>query len=278
MGSRPAFAALGGSMTAEPIDADADGGASPAHAYPYAYARESDEPDAEMGSAAVVASAVIASAVIEPDAQVEPEVVATDIAAAESVTAEPAAAASDTAVPEGEPEAEPESEPGLSDAAMAELGIVATRKRPAGKRGSAPPVEAPVETAEPETAEPAAASAALVDEPAEEPAAASSEPVPLFLPGTYTVGAADNEEPAIKKDGAPATAARAAAMTAGYAPTARAVFVPPPPDVIEDELAYRIGVRGARRPEQTSTDVAAGPEALAPILPTVETELMAGAA
>ena len=61
-------------------------------------------------------------------------------------------------------------------------------------------------------------------------------------------------------------------MTAGYAPTARAVFVPPPPDVIEDELAYRIGVRGARRPEQPSTDVTAGPEALAPILPTVETE------
>ena len=275
MGSRPAFAALGASFAAEPVDGDTED-ASPAHAYPYAYARESDEPDAEIGSA-VVASAAVASAVLEPEATIEPEVVEADMAPAESVTNEPDAAESDAAILE--PETEPESEPGLSDAAMAELGIVASRKRPAGKRGSVPPVEVPVETAEPvqtaepEIVEPAAASAEPVDEPADERAAASSEPVPLFLPGTYTVGAADHEEPAIKRDDAPATAARAAAMTAGYAPTARAVFVPPPPDVIEDELAYRIGVRGARRPSPgTATEAAEGPEALAPILPTVETE------
>ena len=112
----------------------------------------SDEPDAEIGSA------VVASAVIERDAPIEPEVVETDMAAAASDTPEPDAAESDTAVPVPDPELE--SEPGLSDAAMAELGIVASGKRPAGKRGSAPPVEEPVETAEPETVEPAAAAAA----------------------------------------------------------------------------------------------------------------------
>jgi chitodextrinase len=283
MGSRPGFAAFGAPVAVELIG-DSELGpddASPAHPYAYAYARESDAPDSEIESAEIqsaeIGSAAVASAVLEPEATIEPEVVEADMAPAESVTTEPDAAESDTAIPE--PETEPESEPGLSDAAMAELGIVASRKRPAGKRGSAPTVEepvetaVPVETAEPETVEPAAASAGPVDEPAEEPAAASSEPVPLFLPGTYTVGAADAEEPAIKRDDAPATAARAAAMTAGYAPTARAVFVPPPPDVIEDELAYRIGVRGARRPSQSmAVEAADGPEALAPVLPTVETE------
>ena len=180
-----------------------------------------------------------------------------------------------TAEPEAAAEPELETEPGLSDAAMAELGIDTKRKRRFGRGVAAaaavspPPVVEPAPTDE-SAAEPAAAAAtAAVDAPAE-PAGAAAEPVPLFLPGTYTEGAADLEEPAVRRVDAPT---RAAAMTAGYAPTARAVFVPPPPEAIEDELAYRIGVRGARRPEQAATEVASGPEALAPVLPTVETEV-----
>jgi PKD domain-containing protein len=258
MGSRSGFAAIV-PVTVELIgdsDVSADD-ASPAHPYAYAYARESDAPDSEIESVAIAPAVAVADHEAEPDPEVQPEV---------DLEAEAEAGR--------EPEAHPE--PGLSDAAMAELGIVTKRKRRFGKGAAAaapvspPPVE--VAWSDESAAEPAPAvtAAAAVDEAAEPAAAATAEPVPLFLPGTYTEGAADLEEPAIKRDDAPT---RAAAMTAGYAPTARAVFVPPPPDVIEEELAYRIGVRGARRPEQAATEVADGPAALAPVLPTVETEV-----
>ena len=277
MGSRPGFAALA-PVTVEligdtraPDDELGPADASPAHPYAYAYARESDAPDSELESIVIESAVLVADPATEP----EPE-----------IAAEPALATEPEHELEPEPEAEPavaadpelEPEPGLSDAAMAELGIGTKSKRRFGRGAAAaaaaaavspPPVVEPVSSDE-SAAEPAAATAAaaVVDAPAE-PAAASTEPVPLFLPGTYTEGAADLEEPAIRRSDAPT---RAAAMSAGYAPTARAVFVPPPPDVIEDELAYRIGVRGARRPEQAATEVASGPEALAPVLPTVETE------
>ena len=72
-----------------------------------------------------------------------------------------------------------------------------------------------------------------------------------------------------------APAAKAtAAMVAGYAPVARAIVRPPEPDGIEDELAYRIGIPGAKRPERPAViEVAGGQEVVVPVLPTVETEV-----
>jgi PKD domain len=299
MGSRPSFAALGAPVAAEPVVVpEGERAAAPADEDPapaYAYIRASDEPDAEPDSMVVGPVATVVKSEADVEAEVEPDA---------EPEAEPDA--------ETEAQADPDAEPayGLSDAAMAELGIVVSRLRSGSRHAAVPqPVEmaepelaepepepaesetvepAAIESerTEPETVEPAVVGSETVEpetvepetvepetvEPAEQPAAASSEPVPLFLPGTYTVGAADDEEPAVKRDGAPVPSVRAAAMTAGYAPTARAVFVPPPPDVIEDELAYRMGVRGARRPSQPSADAAGGPATLAPVLPTVETE------
>ena len=118
------------------------------------------------------------------------------------------------------------------------------------------------------------AAAAAAPEPEPEPAAPG--PVPLFLPGTYPVAEADlapeNGNLIPMPSAAPATKATAA-MVAGYAPVARAIVRPLEPDGIEDELAYRIGIPGAKRPERPAViEVAGGQEVVIPVLPTVETE------
>ena len=135
-------------------------------------------------------------------------------------------------------------------------------------------VEVGTETAAAATVASTAASPEAEPDPG--PAAGPAS-VPLFLPGTYPVVEADlvPENGGLVPMPTSGSAAKAtAAMVAGYAPVARAIVRPPEPDGIEEELAYRIGIPGAKRPERPAViEVAGGQEVVVPVLPTVETEV-----
>ncbi len=282
IGSRSAYATLGASVVKDPVPVMAE----PAVVLPEPVPLVPEAIDAAVAAPDAVPEAVVAApepTEVEPEPElvdVEPELVEPELV---EVTPEP-----ELVEPEPEPVpvmAEPEptahahrSRPTAPEFAWVTPAVAAATPEPVTDElvETRPAVEA-----EPEVgadAEPvpdiAAAAAAAAPEPEPEPAVAG--PVPLFLPGTYPVAEADlaPENGNLIPMPAAAPAAKAtAAMVAGYAPVARAIVRAPEPDDVEDELAYRIGIRGAKRPERPSViEVAGGQEVVVPVLPTVETE------
>ena len=284
IGSRSAYATLGASVVKDPVPVMAE----PAVVLPEPVPLVPEAIDAAVAAPDAVPEAVVAApepTEVEPEPElvdVEPELVEPELV---EVTPEP-----ELVEPEPEPVpvmAEPEptahahrSRPTAPEFAWVTPAVAAAtpepvtdelvETRPAAERPR--PRSAPAPTRSRCRTSPRPRRAAPEPEP--EPAVAG--PVPLFLPGTYPVAEADlaPENGNLIPMPAAAPAAKAtAAMVAGYAPVARAIVRAPEPDGIEDELAYRIGIPGAKRPERPSViEVAGGQEVVVPVLPTVETE------
>ncbi len=284
IGSRSAYATLGASVVKDPVPVMAE----PAVVLPEPVPLVPEAIDAAVAAPDAVPEAVVAApepTEVEPEPElvdVEPELVEPELV---EVTPEP-----EVVEPEPEPVpvmAEPEptahahrSRPTAPEFAWVTPAVAAATPEPLADEL----VETrPAAEAEPEAgagagsdAEPVPDIAAAAAAPEPEPEPAVAGPVPLFLPGTYPVAEADlaPENGNLISMPAAAPAAKAtAAMVAGYAPVARAIVRAPEPDGIEDELAYRIGIPGAQRPERPSViEVAGGQEVVVPVLPTVETE------
>jgi hypothetical protein len=278
IGSRSSYATLGVPVVADPVPVMAEPVVvlpEPVPLVPEAIEATVAVPDAAF--AAVVAAPEPELVEVEPElVEIAPEPVMVEPV---PVMAEPGPELVEPVPVMAEPEATahaPRSRPTAPEFAWVTPAVAAATPEPVTEDivETLPAVATETEVgAEAATeAEPDIAAAAAA--PEAEPAAPG--PVPLFLPGTYPVAEADlaPENGNLVPMPATAPAAKAtAAMVAGYAPVARAIVRPPEPDGYEDELAYRIGIPGAKRPERPSViEVAGGQEVVVPVLPTVETE------